>query len=223
MFNPLGAFDIAQDPDPGALAAASILVAQLPDVPGGSLERIYDHWTVGHYNQNFDHYNVSVRFDGSHFHLDVTHDLQDNARGVNDNAPAAHTYRRNTGAVGITVDGMLGASVHNFGPEPITTLMMEYLCAANAAVAHKYGIDLAGMSGTAPYTGEPTLLTHAEAADRIGHPAQYDPYGPGSTAERWDLCSLISLPSGVSLSAAMATMTGDAIRERSRKYKIALT
>jgi hypothetical protein len=117
---------------------------------------------------------------------------------------------------------MVGATTTNFGPEPVTKLMIEYLCAANAAVAKKYGIDLSGLSTHAPYTGEPTLLTHAEAADRVGSPQQYSAYGPGATSERWDLASLVALPQGVSLSDAMAKATGDAIRARSHLYKAAL-
>lgn len=222
QFNPLGTFDVNAPVGPGALASARVLIATLPDCPAGSLDRIYDHWTVGHFDEDFSDYNVSVRFDGQHFHLDVTHDPSDNARGVNNNAPAEHTYMRNTGAVGISVDAMVGAGVHNFGPEPVTKMMIEYLCAANAAVAQKYGIDLGGTSTRAPYAGEPTLLTHAEAADHVGDPAQYAAYGPGATCERWDLTSLVALPPDVALSDVMAKTTGDAIRARSHLYKAAL-
>jgi hypothetical protein len=222
MFNQFGSFSVSTALDAGALAAAADLLARLPLCPLGSIERIYDHWTVGHLDQDFPDYNVSVRFDGAHFHLDITHDLRDNARGVNALAPASHTYMRNTGAVGISVDAMVGANVHDFGPEATTKLMIEYLCAANAAAAEKYAIDLSGTSTRAPYAGEPTLLTHAEAADRIGSPPQYLAYGPGSTCERWDLSSLIALPAGVRLTADMARSTGDAIRERSHAYKVAL-
>lgn len=219
-FNPLGKFDPHAALNEAAKAAAISLLAKLPDCPHGSLDRIYNHWTVGHYNTDFPEYNIGVANDNGRFHLDISGDPRDNAIGVNNHDPHSHTYRRNTGALGVSTDDMVGAGTHDFGPEPVTLTTIEFLCAANAALAKKYSIDVNGRTTRAPYAGEHTILTHAEAGDLVGSPPQYPPYGPKSTFERWDLLSFVPIPEGVSFTDA--TVTGDAIRARSRAYKLAL-
>ncbi len=223
-FNPLGNFDPAAPLNADALAEARAFLAKLPDVPAGALERIYAHWSVGHYNQDFDDYNAAVRYDGQHFHLDICGDPRDNAIGVNNNPTHSHTYMRNTGAFGISTDDMAGATEHDFGPEPVTLMALEFLCAGIAAAARKYGVDVSGTSARAPYAGEPTMLTHAEAANRVGNPVQYSAYGPKpiGDVERWDLASFVATPDGVDISADTATTCGDALRTRTHAYKVAL-
>jgi hypothetical protein len=224
-FNPLGTFDPAAPLNAGALAEGDAFAAKLPPVPAGALDRIYVHWTVGHYEQDFEDYNGSVNFDvkSTKFSLHVVGDPRDNARGVNDNDPHSHTYRRNTGAFGIATDDMIGANEHNFGPEPLTMMTLEYLCAGIAAVGKVYGIDVNGTSTRAPYAGEPNVLTHAEAADRRGSPPQYAAYGPASTSERWDLASFVALPAGLKATGETARACGDALRARAHLYKVALS
>jgi hypothetical protein len=221
-FNPLGSFDVNAPLNQAALAGARAFAAQLPAVPHGAIDRIYGHWTVGHRDQNFGDYNGAARFDGMNFHLDIVGDPRDNAIGVNDNEPHPHTYHRNTGAFGFATDDMAGANEHDFGPEPVTIATLEWLCAGVAAVAHAYGIDLSGTSTRAPYAGEPTFLTHAEAADRVGSPPQYAAYGPASTSERWDLASFVAFPAGLNATGATAKICGDALRARAHAYKVAL-
>lgn len=222
---PLGNFKPDAPVDPNALAEARSLLSRLPECPAGTLDHLYLHWSVGHWNQDFDDYNVSVRFDGTNFDLDVTHDPRDNARGVNDDAPAEHTWLRNTGALGICTDAMVGATVENFGPEPVTLGFLEHLCAAAAACAHKYGIDLAAPTppSAAPYQNEHAIMTHAEAAFTGGNPppgAWYN-YGIGGSVERWDLATFVAVPDG-HLTQDMAIAAGDALRARARAYKLAL-
>ena len=169
-------------------------------------------------------YNVEALIADNTWALQITHDPQDNVVGLNDRPMAAHTYKRNAGAVGIAITGMDGAGVgpHDFGSDPVTVMGLTHLCAAGAAVAAKYGISIAGLSSGTPYSGEPSILTHAEAAMRVGNPPQYAPYGPGSTMERWDLASLAPLPAGVSLTPQMAETCGNALRTLARAYKVAL-
>lgn len=221
-FNPLGNFVVHAALNEGALVEGKRFFTELPTLPARSINRAYAHWSVGHYNQNFSDYNGSVRYDGASFHLDMSHDPSDNAIGVNNNEPAAHTYMRNTGAFGFATDDMNGASVHDYGTEPVTVLTLEYLCAGLAAVALKYGLDLSATSTDSPYAGEPVILTHAEAAMRGGDPVQYADYGITGTCERWDLASFIALPADETLSAQMAEQCGDAIRQRTRLYKQAM-
>ncbi|HWT07079.1 MAG TPA: hypothetical protein VN224_15045, partial [Xanthomonadales bacterium] len=134
-FNPLGTFDPAAPLDAGALAEGNAFAAKLPHVPAGAIDRIYVHWTVGHFGTDFDDYNGSVNFDKvkEKFSLHIVGDPRDNARGVTSNPVHSHTFHRNTGAFGIATDDMIGATEHNFGPEPLTMMTLEYLCAGIAA------------------------------------------------------------------------------------------
>jgi hypothetical protein len=223
--SPLGSFDILAPLNADAVAKGkalyTLLLKDYP-CPSNTLQRIYLHWTVGHYNQNFNDYNISVSFDGTHFGLNVVGNPQDNAIGVNSNPVHSHTYMRNTGAVGIATDDMIGATATNFGPEPLTMATLEYLCAGTAAAALAYGVDISGLSEGAPFSGEPTVLTHAEAANRVGNPWQYYAYGPlpVGDVERWDLASFVA---GANVNDQGATICGNALRARSHIYKLELT
>lgn len=221
-FSPLGKFVPTAPLNEEALEEGRSLLARLPEVPPGAIDRLYGHWTVGHYNQNFSDYNIAVRYDGQSFHLDIVGDPQDNARNVNSTPAHAHTYMRNTGALGICTDDMAGATENDFGPEPVTLMTLEYLCAGIAAAAKCYDIDLNGLSTRGPYAPEPNFLTHAEAGDRVGSPAQYRPYGPASTSERWDLSSFVAFPPGQHATGATAYACGSALRIRAHAYKEAL-
>lgn len=226
MFNPLGNFDPNAEVNPVIVAAAKKFASSLPTVPAGSLKRLYYHWTVAPMGMCFADYNVEALFANGKWQLKMTHDPRDNAPGLDNNAVASHTYKRNTGAVGIAITGMDGAGVgvHNFGSDPVTVSGLTWLCAGAAALCHAYGIDVSGTSSGTPYGGEPNLLTHAEAANHPGSPQQYTPYGPPpiGTTERWDLASFAPLPSGVELTNDMATICGNALRKLTRTYKLAL-
>lgn len=222
-FNPLGNFKPDALLNGGVVGAACAFAQELRSrypCPLGSMQRIYRHWSVGHLAEDFPDYNGSLAFSGGHFRYVVTHNPQDNAIGVNQNEPASHTYHRNTGAFGIATDDMVFATTHDFGDEGVTLMAVEFLCAGVSAVAAAYNIDLAAPVAHGPFSGEPAVLTHAEAADRPGSPAQYAPYGPGSTCERWDFATLVPLPEGISLSSEMANMTGAALRTREHAYKV---
>lgn len=225
-FNPLGRFDPKAPINPGVLDKAKVLYRTLADVDVGGLTRIYLHWSAGAMSNCDSAYNVEALIANNNWALKITHDPQDNVLGLNDNAEASHTYKRNTGAVGVAITGMDGPGVnpHDFGEDPVTVMGLTHLCAAAAAVAAKYSISIAGVSSGEPYGGEPPILTHAEAAIRVGNPPQYQNYGigPGGTMERWDLASFASLPPGLSLTPQMAYTCGNALRSVCRQYKVAL-
>jgi hypothetical protein len=226
-FNPLGKFDINAPMNPVIVTAAKTFMLTLPEVPKGSIDRIYCHWTVGHFMQGFPDYNVGVGNALGHFFLRILGDPRDNAIGVNSSAVHSATFMRNSGAMSIATEDMVGGEEQNFGPEPLTMMAVEWLCAGIGAIAARYSIDLTGKSTRAPYAGEHTCLTHAEAANLGGNPFQYPSYGPpgptGDSAERWDLSSFTPLPPGLAATQAMASVCGDAIRARSRRYKTAIT
>lgn len=221
MFNPLGNFSPDAPLNEGAVCAAVALVHTLRAkyaCPAGSLDRVYKHWTVGHYGQDFNDYNLCLRYANGHFYFDVCGNPQDNARGVNDNKPHPHTFERNTGAFGIASDDMAFADEHDFGPEPITLATADWLCAGVAAAAAAYDIDLSEPAQGGPYAGEPATFTHAEAAHHPGNPQQYADYYV--TGERWDWCTMVPFPAGMSNADIDPGLLGSALRKREHAYKV---
>lgn len=220
MSYPLGNFVSDAPVLAEALAAGKALLEKLPSISNGLIERLYLHWSVGCYDTTFPDYNAMVILKDGKWDLEITHDPRDNAPGLNDNAEASHTWHRNTGALGISIAGMLDATSNNFGPDPLNQHELEFLCAGAAALCTKYGIDASGKvtkdsthtdnNGATVHTlGEPIILTHAECA-------VYDSY----TDERWDLGTLVPLPQGVSLTPEMRTQSGNALRQRIHTYKL---
>nr|WP_092074928.1 N-acetylmuramoyl-L-alanine amidase [Dendrosporobacter quercicolus]NSL49553.1 N-acetylmuramoyl-L-alanine amidase [Dendrosporobacter quercicolus DSM 1736]SDN22446.1 N-acetylmuramoyl-L-alanine amidase [Dendrosporobacter quercicolus] len=136
--------------------------------------KLYLHWTAGHYGQFFDSYHINIDADGSVY------------VSANDLAAAkSHTYRRNSGAIGISLACAYNATTNNFGLEPPTPAQIEAAAQVVAvlAAALDLTIDLQ------------RVMTHAEAADNKdglnpGYGANGYPdgrHGPEHSCERWDL------------------------------------
>lgn len=212
--------------DEGALAAARALLGQLPQIREGGIERIYLHWTVAPFGCVFRDYNAEVDLEGGRWVIRLTHDPIDNATG---DGEANHTFRRNTGAVGISIAGMDHATFSNFGPDPVQMHEMEYLCAAAAAFARKYSIQ-SNSPAPAKYPGggrpdrERTIMTHAEAALMTPGDGDYPHYycfkDGGDPDCRWDLATTNA--QGHQPTEAEAFAQADALRARIRQYKVAL-
>ncbi|MDF2928663.1 MAG: N-acetylmuramoyl-L-alanine amidase family 2 [Anaerospora sp.] len=140
-----------------ALQAKSSLENQAQSI--GRDVMIYLHWTAGHYGQFFTDYHINIDADGSIY------------ASMNDLSEVkSHTYRRNTGAVGIGLCCAYNAVTNDLGAEPPTAKQIEVSAQVVAALAQS--LDL-----TIDYQH---VMTHAEAADEDG-------YGPATTCERWDL------------------------------------
>ena len=127
--------------------------------------RIYLHWSAGHYDTVFDDYHVNI---GKNGELYVTGDLDE---------VKAHTWRRNTGAVGISLCCGYKANTSDLGPEPPTEAQIEAMAQAIVAVADGLWLTI-DMNH---------VLTHGEAADNEDGLWTHDSYGPKTTVERWDL------------------------------------
>ena len=154
-FNPLGNFNPSAPIDAGVLQKAKTVAASLPAVPNGALSRLYLHWTVAPFGCTFGDYNGEADFENGNWKMVVTHDPRDNAAGLTSNPAASHTWHRNTGAVGVSIAGMTGATEHNFGPDAVTLTGLEHLCACAAAFASRYGIDALGaVTQGATHTGD---------------------------------------------------------------------
>jgi hypothetical protein len=118
---------------------------------------------------------------------------------------------------------MDGASETNFGPDGVQVHELEFLCALAALCAVEYGIDSNGTvaapgsdhldnnNANVNTAGEHNILTHGECAVIDAYPT-----------ERWDLGTLVALADGASLTPAMRSQCGDALRERIHGYAVAL-
>lgn len=132
----------------------------------GREPKIYLHWTAGHYGQYYlNDYHIAIDADGSIY---VDHDFDE---------VLAHTYHRNSGAVGITLACCVGATSDNLGSEPPTDAQIEAMAQVIVAVADGLWLTI----------DKNHVLTHGEAADNEDGIYPHDPYGPKSTCERWDL------------------------------------
>lgn len=132
----------------------------------GREPKIYLHWTAGHYGQYYlNDYHIAIDADGSIY---VDHDF---------NEVLAHTYHRNSGAVGITLACCVGATSDDLGSEPPTAEQIEAMAQVIVAVADGLWLTI----------DKNHVLTHGEAADNEDGIYPHDPYGPKSTCERWDL------------------------------------
>ena len=132
----------------------------------GREPKIYLHWSAGHYFQRFGDYHVNITADGKLYVS--TDNLADTL---------AHTYMRNSGAVGISLCCAAGATTNDLGDEPPTKEQIEAMAQAVCAVADGLWLTIS----------PEYVMTHGEAADNIDGLDMHEPYGPCSTCERWDL------------------------------------
>ena len=131
-------------------------VARLGRGANGFANRIYLHWTGGHYGHVYDDYHISIDWDGT---------LYVPPGGAGADALTLlreHTWHRNTGAIGIAICGAYDAVARsstdiNFGPEPPTGCQVEYLAKAVGILCPALGLALSPR----------TVLTHCEAAFKM--------------------------------------------------------
>ena len=132
----------------------------------GRIDKVYAHWTAGHYSQPFSDYHILIDYDGTVF---VTTD--DFTEKKN------HTWHRNGRAIGIGMMCAYGAIANegkdaDLGDEPPTMHQIEALAQVAAVLSVELGLDIT----------RDNFMTHCEAA-------QIDNYGPfsGDPETRWDL------------------------------------
>ena len=131
----------------------------------GQIHHLYLHWTAGRYHQYFDDYHLNVDEDGQVYR---TCDSLTQRK--------AHTYKRNSGSVGIALccglDASWTATLPSFGTTPPTAKQLQSMAWIVAIICSALGLPI----------NSDTVMTHGEAAYRDG-------YGPGSGDHetRWDL------------------------------------
>ena len=132
----------------------------------GREPKIYLHWTAGHYGQYYlNDYHIAIDYDGKIY---VDSPLDD---------VLAHTWKRNTGSVGITLACCVGATSADLGDEPPTAEQIEAMAQAIVAVADGLWLTI----------DINHVMTHGEAADNEDGIYPHEEYGPKTTVERWDL------------------------------------
>ena len=189
----------------------------IPSIGGGHIDRLYLHWAVSPYSATFTDYNYCIFIpEGSYRWSGLwTNSPAGNAAG---NPATAHTWLRNSYAVGISVCSMLGASPSDFGAYPVTQTSVDYLCAVAARLAQAWGLDTHGVQEVpSPATdvqhSETLIATHAEVAS-------WDDYDE----ERWDF-AIVNPSSTFTLDPSddhIRFETGNALRDRIREYKVLL-
>ena len=141
----------------------------------GRETKVYLHWSAGHYWQFWDDYHVQIDKDGEIYVI---------GDGELDDVLEA-TYRRNSGSVSICILGCLDANTNNLGQESPTSLQIEGMAQAIAALCNGLWLTI----------DKTRVLTHGEAADNEDGIEPHESYGPKSTCERWDLEYLGTLES----------------------------
>ena len=148
--------------------------AQLYDIARrsrGYISYAYLHWTAGNYGQAYDDYHICIDQDGRVYMMcDELTEYK------------AHTYHRNTGAIGIALLCCAGAEANNgynadFGDQPPTAKQIEVLAQTVDTLSNALGLQINLYN----------FMTHAEAADNADGRECSEPYGPATTCERWDL------------------------------------
>lgn len=148
-------------------------LAEVAKLSRGKINRIYLHWTAGHYDDVYDDYHINIGAGGE---LYLTCEDFTELK--------AHTWRRNTGSIGIAMCCAAGAtaicgSETDFGKEPPTQQQIEAMAKTVAVLTYVLGLEIKLL----------TVTTHCEAA-------LFDGYGPhsGDPDTRWDLWYLPDRP-----------------------------
>lgn len=137
----------------------------------GCINKIYIHWTAGTYNQVFGDYHFCIQGDGTI--IQTTNNLSERL---------AHTWRRNSNAIGIALccayDAMIWADGRfDLGSMPPTQAQIETCAKLVDFLCESLNIDIS----------IDNIMTHSEIAD-------IDGYGPAyigtSKFEKWDLWKL---------------------------------
>lgn len=164
----------------------------------GREPKVYMHWTAGHYETFFDDYHVSIDDAGRIY-------LNGNLSDI-----LAHTYHRNSGAVGITLNACVGATSSDLGAEAPTAAQIEAMAQAVCAICDGLWLTI----------DKAHVMSHGEAADNEDGIEPHEAYGPKTTCERWDLEYLGTNESpAFSPWATDGSRGGDVLRGKANWYR----
>ena len=132
----------------------------------GHEPKIYLHWSAGHYGQFFNDYHININKNG-----DIYISTNDFSETL------AHTWRRNTGSIGVSLSCGFGANTNDLGDEPPTEEQIDAMAQVIAVLCDELWLTI----------DKKHVMTHGEAADNEDGLYCHDPYGVKNTCERWDL------------------------------------
>ncbi len=169
----------------------------------GREPKIYLHWTAGFYEQLSDHYHINIKGDGSIYLMNPLEN------------PTSGTWRRNSGAVNVTICGCFDAGSSDLGTAPPTTEQIEVMAQVIGKLAEGLWLTV----------DKNHVMTHGEAANNEdGYTGAHDPYswwndsyGDGDT--RGDL-EYLGTPESPSYNpwATDGTRGGDVLRGKAAGY-----
>ena len=132
----------------------------------GRNPKVYLPWSAGRYDSVFDDYHINITGAGKIFV--TTNDLSE---------IKSHTWRRNTGSIGISLCCAYNATTNDLGEYAPTDIQIETIAKVIDVVATGLWLTI----------NKEHVLTHGEAADNEDGIWCHDPYGPKNGCERWDL------------------------------------
>lgn len=132
----------------------------------GRNPKVYLHWSAGRYDSVFDDYHINITGAGKIFV--TTNDLSE---------IKSHTWRRNTGSIGISLCCAYNATSSDLGEYAPTNIQIETIAKVIDVVATGLWLTI----------NKEHVLTHGEAADNEDGIWCHEPYGPKNGCERWDL------------------------------------
>ena len=132
----------------------------------GRNPKVYLHWSAGRYDSVFDDYHINITGAGKIFV--TTNNLSE---------IKSHTWRRNTGSIGISLCCAYNATSNDLGEYAPTDIQIETIAKVIDIVATGLWLTI----------NKEHVLTHGEAADNEDGIWCHEPYGPKNGCERWDL------------------------------------
>lgn len=128
--------------------------------------KLYLHWSAGWYEQIYSDYHINIT--GSGIIYATTNDFSETL---------SHTYRRNSGSIGISLCCCAGATSRDLGPAPPTETQIDFMSQVGCVLADALDLTI----------DKERIMTHGEAADNEDGLELHENYGPRTTCERWDL------------------------------------
>ncbi|MBR1760897.1 MAG: N-acetylmuramoyl-L-alanine amidase [Schwartzia sp.] len=128
--------------------------------------KIILHWSAGWWDQPHKDYHINITGDGR---------IWLNEESLAETLP--HTWKLNTGTVGVSLCCCAGATSSHLGENPPTEKQINIMAQVVAVLCEALDMDIS----------EENVLTHGEAADSEELYDEEDLYGPNNDCERWDL------------------------------------
>lgn len=128
--------------------------------------RLVLHWSAGYYNTLFSEYHISITDKGDIYVS--TEDLSE---------VKSHTWKANSGNVGISLCCAYDADTNDLGDYPPTPKQIEVMAQVIAVVADALWLSI----------DKTHVQTHGEIADDLSIYDEEDLHGPQNGCDRWDL------------------------------------